>query len=597
MAVVRELVTKLSYLVDNSGLEKYQKALNKIRGSGGRGRNNDKRVRDYENAHAQALLIQEKRVTKEKEKQAQVAERSYKRQHSLALRMNREYDARVRKERAEAKRRERELRIAQNRRIADERRRVNTQRSIARDVRSVSMGGALVTGGVLASQLATGKKAFDAIAEYRKIQAGLTALYRGDVVKSQEAFDAFEQLALATPLSTQSIGDLGRSLIAIGKPLDETVKTIERIGEVTFGDNLLLERVGVQYAQAFAKGYADLRDLKPMANANIPIFTALADSLGVTVAEIYKMTSAREITIDKLDKALAHLADDGGQYSGAMKLMMDQLAGRELMVKERFEILMRNIGEDLEPVFKIFLTLLRSTIDFMRKLHPIFRTYLPLLLTIGTAMTLFMFITFRLISSLYLLRGAIRAHIINLGLQNVTLKSTIAAKIANIKAILFNTKAFIAHTASIISLTKILAFLKAVFIIIKVKLAVVLGAVFVKIVLVVGALVALYVAVKKLKDIFKKVKDIFSKKSREETKKYKDRMDSWINDSNKYLDNVRNHNKGTAQNINVNVDSKLQVPEGTTKDQEEHLRTVANSAVTEVFSREMVKLQAQSAGI
>jgi tape measure domain-containing protein len=606
--VVRELVTKLSYLIDNTQLNKYVGSVTAIneatKATGVSTKKVKSDVDEITKAHIEALGIN-KRIDQQKRKQT--AEMN--KQHTLAIRMNREFDKRRKAEQREIEsirkkqimyanmfdaidRREKQ---SERQRIASHRRSVNEIRSSMRDIRSLGFGGMMAGLGITAAGTAPIVGGFKALAEYRKTEAGLQALYRGNAVEAKKAFDAFEQLALATPLSTQTVGDLGRSLIAIGKPLDETVETIRRIGDVTFGDNELVGRVGLQYSQAFAKGYADLLDLKPLANANIPIFQALADSMGVSVAEVYKMISRREISIDKLDNALAHLTENSGQYENAMSRMMDEVGGMDLMVKERIQLLLRQIGQDLEPQIKALLIIRRMVIDILRKLPSPIRSMILLFIIGAGALTFLIGAVSRLGAGYILAFFAVQSFIVSINGATGSLTGFIAALNGATVSLGGKGVGDLAPTVAGAGIGKKLLSLLG-------KLATRL-----KPLLKIAGKLTLFLTLLSILvyglKIIKKRLDYFASK--------KDGIKGMLTYNQKYGESESfkrdmgvlrkaygsKPSNNNNQNINVKVDATIPVPQGTTKEQETHLRTVANKAIQDIFRREIVQLQANSAGI
>jgi tape measure domain-containing protein len=130
-------------------------------------------------------------------------------------------------------------------------------------------------------------------------------------------------------MNLQELFEVSKRLVNMQVPKDSVINILRTLGNATGGNAATMKRVILQYSQAFMKGYADLMDIKPMANAGVPIYQALAKAMGVSIEEISKtgpksLIGSHKVTFDVLNKALSIAA---GTRPNLMKKMSESFQG------------------------------------------------------------------------------------------------------------------------------------------------------------------------------------------------------------------------------------------------------------------------------
>lgn len=94
-----------------------------------------------------------------------------------------------------------------------------------------------------------------------------------------------------------------------------------------------------------AKGKVTGEELRQMAEAGVPLQTALAESIGVTGEEFSKMVSKGEVGIDALNKAITELTTGDGKFAGMMEKQSQTMQGMLSTMQDNITEFFRKMGE------------------------------------------------------------------------------------------------------------------------------------------------------------------------------------------------------------------------------------------------------------
>ena len=123
--------------------------------------------------------------------------------------------------------------------------------------------------------------------------------------------ERIEKFAASTPFSKMGVDQMAKYLHNAGYEGDAVFDTLTKIGDMgsAFGvqEDSLVELTR-QFSQVQQAGYAYTEDLNILADRGIPIYQAIADHVGVTVAEVKKMASEGKLTADIYNSAIDSMA-------------------------------------------------------------------------------------------------------------------------------------------------------------------------------------------------------------------------------------------------------------------------------------------------
>lgn len=241
--------------------------------------------------------------------------------------------------------------------------------------------GSLIKGNLMTMAITTGAGYVKdvvgaAVTGFSKQQQNITGLktFLGEQ-GANEAYANIKIDAAATPFDTQSLLESNRALIAAGASAKDartdTMNLANAIAAVG-GGNDVLSRMSANMQQIKTVGKASAMDIRQFAMAGINIYQLLADETGKNVNQVKDM----DVTYDLLSKSLAHAAQQGGLYFGAMDAQSKTLAGRWSTFKDNLGMAATEIGGKLEPLFSRLLELAVNVVnkfsDWIGYLQPVF---------------------------------------------------------------------------------------------------------------------------------------------------------------------------------------------------------------------------------
>lgn len=208
------------------------------------------------------------------------------------------------------------------------------------------------------------------IREFSKIEnaeAAFTPLLRG-AKKAKEMVQALNDTAASTPFQFETLAKATEQLLPVmNGNIQLTIKTLRMLGDTAGGNAQKLESITRGFTKAMLKGKVDMESLNMIAEAGVPIFTELADSMGTKVNKaFFKMISAGKITTVQLTKAFEKMTDKGGIFFGGMEIASKTTTGLFSTLKDNISLTAAELGGVLAPTVK---ELIRGATDVARKIR------------------------------------------------------------------------------------------------------------------------------------------------------------------------------------------------------------------------------------
>lgn len=182
-------------------------------------------------------------------------------------------------------------------------------------------------------------------AKMEQYQTAFTTLL-GDADAAAYAMERIREDAARTPFDVDSLTQANQMLVSAGLSADQARTDVLNLANAiaaTGGGSAELSRMAANMQQIQNTGKATAMDIRQFANAGINIYGLLADSMGVTTKEAAEM----DVTYEQLAAALAHAAEAGGMYEGAMEAQSRTFNGRISTLKDNATQLAGALTEDL----------------------------------------------------------------------------------------------------------------------------------------------------------------------------------------------------------------------------------------------------------
>ena len=210
--------------------------------------------------------------------------------------------------------------------------------------------GVAIAGGLAATAIGLLVREFSKV---ENAQAAFTPLL-GGVDKARIAVEKLNETAASTPFQFETLaGAMSQLLPVMNGDIDNTIKTIRMMGDAAGGNAQKLESITRGYTKAMLKGKVDMESLNMIAEAGVPIFSELADSMGTKTGEkFFKQISAGKVTTEQLTKAFEKMTGEGGIFSGGMEIASRTTTGLFSTLKDNVSLTAAAIGGALAPAVK-----------------------------------------------------------------------------------------------------------------------------------------------------------------------------------------------------------------------------------------------------
>jgi tape measure domain-containing protein len=175
----------------------------------------------------------------------------------------------------------------------------------------------------------------------------------GSVEKADDLVAALNKTAATTPFQFEDIADSAKQLLPVmNGNIENTIDTFRMLGDTAGGNAQKLDSITRGFMKSMLKGKVDMESLNMIAEAGVPIYSELADSMGVTVQEMMDMSRKGSITSDDLTRAFKKMTNEGGIFYKGMDIASKTLSGKLSTLKDNISLTAAEIGTQLLPTIK-----------------------------------------------------------------------------------------------------------------------------------------------------------------------------------------------------------------------------------------------------
>lgn len=194
------------------------------------------------------------------------------------------------------------------------------------------------------------------VREFSKIEdarAAFTPLL-GSAERAQQLVDALNKTAATTPFQLEDLAATANQLLPVmNGNIEKTISTIRMLGDTAGGNAQKLDSITRGFTKAMLKGKVDMESLNMIAEAGVPIFTELADTIGVKMGPaFFKMVSAGKITTKQLEQAFQRMTGSGGRFFRGMEIASETVSGRWSSFMDAISMTAAELGGALAPAIK-----------------------------------------------------------------------------------------------------------------------------------------------------------------------------------------------------------------------------------------------------
>lgn len=207
--------------------------------------------------------------------------------------------------------------------------------------------------GLAAAGIAGGAAGLKLAADWEQAELAFSTML-GSASKASSFMKELEAFAARTPFELPGLIDASRKLLAFGFAVQDVLPMMTAIGDAVSGlggGAAEIERVTRALGQMKAKGKVSAEEMNQLAEIGINGFALIAEKMGKSQAEVYKL--AEKGAIDATTGINAVLIGMSKRFDGMMEKQSKTMAGRWSTLRDSMASILRKIGLDMNKTFHI----------------------------------------------------------------------------------------------------------------------------------------------------------------------------------------------------------------------------------------------------
>lgn len=199
--------------------------------------------------------------------------------------------------------------------------------------------------------IAGGKAVLDLSSKLEQARIGFTA-FTGDAQKANDFIKQLQNLAQNTSFEFPSLLQASRQLMGMGIQAELVIPLLKDVATAVMavgGTDVEIRRVNLAITQMLAAGKVNAQDMNQLAQAGIPAWKMLADSMGLSIGQVREMSKQGQISAAQMIKAL-----DDAAHKGNMADLLAKSAETWQTATTNIIDGLRNIAtEGFDPLFQV----------------------------------------------------------------------------------------------------------------------------------------------------------------------------------------------------------------------------------------------------
>lgn len=130
----------------------------------------------------------------------------------------------------------------------------------------------------------------------------------GDKAASSQLQKDLIKFEAVTPFDIKNVFEYAQGLLLIGTKAEDVIPMLEKLGDITAGDNEKVGRLLLQWGQVVSKNRAFTQDINVMGESLLPVRKVLGEIWGVSGAEVSKRIQKGEVTKDVMQQVIDRVA-------------------------------------------------------------------------------------------------------------------------------------------------------------------------------------------------------------------------------------------------------------------------------------------------
>ena len=159
--------------------------------------------------------------------------------------------------------------------------------------------------------------------------------------------------AATTPFTLPDVVAGSKKLLAFGVAAESIIPTMTQLGNIAAGvgrDKLPL--MIAAYGKVRVQNKLTGKEIKSFVSSGVPLLDKLAENLGVTIEEVFKLSSAGKIKFKDVEKAISDMSTGTGQFANLMAKQSKSYLGILTNIKDQFTRIANEAGKEVLPIAK-----------------------------------------------------------------------------------------------------------------------------------------------------------------------------------------------------------------------------------------------------
>lgn len=227
----------------------------------------------------------------------------------------------------------------------------------------IKTAASLAFAALAAGAAAVGVSSVKAAGKMEQLEIAFTTML-GSADKAKTMLNELQDFAQATPFDLESVTNGSRRLLAMGFAAEQIIPVMTAVGDAASGLGLQadgIDRITLAMGQMAAKGKVSAEEIRQLAEAGIPAWKFISDSLGITIPEAMKKAEQSQISAAQGLNAI--VAGMNNKFGGMMEAQSKTIDGMWSNLMDSISRTSIAVGNDIVKTFDLHKRL-ASAMDF-----------------------------------------------------------------------------------------------------------------------------------------------------------------------------------------------------------------------------------------
>lgn len=221
----------------------------------------------------------------------------------------------------------------------------------------------LAAAAIATATAAMGLGAIKAAGKMEQLEIAFTTML-GNAEQAKTMLSDLQDFAQVTPFDLESVTDGSRRLLAMGFSAEQIIPVMTAVGDAAAGLGMQAEgidRITLAMGQMAAKGKVSAEEIRQLAEAGIPAWKFISDSLGITIPEAMKRAEQSQISAAQGLNAI--VAGMNNKFGGMMEAQSHTIDGMWSNLMDSISRTSISVGKDIVESFDLHKKLAKA-MDF-----------------------------------------------------------------------------------------------------------------------------------------------------------------------------------------------------------------------------------------